>query len=147
MSDGKGRAQSSEIRFDFMSNALAYSTVRMSEASIATSADDRAAAPTSFSGKEKEPPRFGNRFSRLTLLGSGTFGEVWKGFDADLRHDVAIKRFESVRSSHLGIDMMIIREISFLRQLEHPNIARILDVLIGKKFDNGSLLLVMVSTN
>lgn len=94
--------------------------------------------------KEKPPPQFGKRFSKMAKLGSGTFGEVWKGYDAELQRDVAIKRFVQVQTSHLGIDMMIIREISFLRQLDHPNIARVLDVLVGKKLDCGSLLLLMV---
>jgi serine/threonine protein kinase len=52
-------------------------------------------------------PRFGNRFSHLTKLGSGTFGEVWKSYDTELERWVAIKRFQDVYSSHLGINMMV----------------------------------------
>lgn len=94
--------------------------------------------------KVSSTPRYGNRFSKMIQLGSGTFGEVWKAFDSDLDRWVAIKKFQEVRSEHLGVNMMIIREISLLRQLEHPNIARTLDVLMGKKMSCESLLLIMV---
>jgi mitogen-activated protein kinase 1/3 len=96
-------------------------------------------------GKETPvQPTSGNRFSKMKLLGSGTFGEVWKGFDGKLKCWVAIKTFQEVSSDNLGINMMVIREISLLRKLNHPNIMRMLDVLIGEKFDSKGLLIVMV---
>ena len=94
--------------------------------------------------KSSVAPRYGSRLSKMTQLGSGTFGEVWKGFDKDLDRWVAIKRFQEVKSDHLGINMMIIREISLLKHLDHPNIAKTLDVLVGRKMNNESLLLIMV---
>ena len=94
--------------------------------------------------KSSVAPRYGSRLSKMTQLGSGTFGEVWKGFDKDLDRWVAIKRFQEVKSDHLGINMMIIREISLLKYLDHPNIVKTLDVLVGRKMNNESLLLIMV---
>lgn len=92
-------------------------------------------------------PSSSNRFSEMKLLGSGTFGEVWKGFDGKLKCWVAIKTFQEVSSDNLGINMMVIREISLLRKLNHPNIMRMLDVLIGEKVDSKGLLIVMVRGN
>lgn len=89
-------------------------------------------------------PRFGKRFTKMILIGRGTFGEVWKGYDTALRRRVAVKKFNEVNSDHLGVNMMVIREISLLRKLSHPNIAKTLDVLIGKSINSESLLLVMV---
>ena len=89
-------------------------------------------------------PNSGNRFSKMKLLGSGTFGEVWKGFDGKLKCWVAIKTFQEVSTNNLGISMLVIREISLLRKLNHPNIMRMLDVLIGEKFDSTGLAIVMV---
>lgn len=96
------------------------------------------------SPKSSAAPRYGGRLSQMTQLGSGTFGEVWKGFDNNLDRWVAVKRFQEVRSDHLGINMMIIREISLLKHLDHPNIAKTLDVLVGRKVNSESLLLIMV---
>jgi calcium-dependent protein kinase len=86
---------------------------------------------------------FGKRFVDLKRLGSGTFGEVWSGYDSTRGGRVAIKRFKELGQPHLGINMLILREVSFLRQLQHPNIAGMLDVIVGKKIDQDSLLLVL----
>jgi serine/threonine protein kinase len=88
--------------------------------------------------------RFGNRFSKMVRIGRGTFGEVWKGYDSVHQCWVAVKKFNEVNSDHLGVNMMVIREISLLRKLKHPNITKTLDVLIGKDINSESLLLVMV---
>jgi serine/threonine protein kinase len=89
-------------------------------------------------------PQFGNRFSKMVRIGRGTFGEVWKGYDSVHQCWVAVKKFNEVNSDHLGVNMMVIREISLLRKLNHPNITKTLDVLIGKDINCESLLLVMV---
>ena len=115
---------------------------KSTENKASKSKDDKKASQDN--SKVTPAPRFGNRFSKMTKLGSGTFGEVWKGFDDEFGRWVAIKKFQEVKSDHLGINMMVIREISLLRQLDHPNIARTIDVLIGKKINCDSLLLVMV---
>ena len=92
-------------------------------------------------------PYVGSRFSSMSQIGSGTFGEVWKAFDNDLQSWVAVKSFQEVCSDHLGINMMVIREISLLRKLNHPNITKTLDVLIGQRINSESLLLVMVKSD
>lgn len=94
--------------------------------------------------KLSRAPLFGNRFSEMARIGRGTFGEVWKGYDSVHKCWVAVKKFNEVNSDHLGINMMVIREISLLRKLNHPNITKTLDVLIGKDINSESLLLVMV---
>ena len=101
-------------------------------------------------GSEKCPsavPNFGSRFTSLSQIGCGTFGEVWKAFDNDLKNWVAVKTFQEVCSDHLGINMMVIREISLLRKLSHPNITKTLDVLVGQRINSESLLLVMVKSD
>jgi serine/threonine protein kinase len=69
--------------------------------------------------------------------------DVFRGYDQELQRYVAVKKFKNMSDGNLGINMLIMREISFLRQLNHPNVIKSLDVLMGKKFDN--ILVIMVS--
>lgn len=92
-------------------------------------------------------PNFGRRFTCMSKIGCGTFGEVWRAFDNDNQNWVAVKTFQEVCSDHLGVNMMVIREISLLRKLSHPNITKTLDVLIGDRISSESLLLVMVKSD
>ncbi len=62
------------------------------------------------------------RYSLDRVVGHGTHGVVFAGFDGLLERDVAIKVFRSASKSE------VLREGRILAQLDHPNVVRVLDV-------------------
>ncbi|RQM24319.1 hypothetical protein B5M09_001613, partial [Aphanomyces astaci] len=70
-------------------------------------------------------------------IGEGTYGVVYKAKDLKTGHTVALKRIR-LEVEDEGIPSTALREISILRELEHPNIVRLLNCLQ----DSGKLYLV-----
>src|SRR5438093_13372555 len=70
-----------------------------------------------------------NRYEVRYLVGSGGFGQVWYGFDAELQREIAIKRLLSkgVRSTEDRDEIM--EEARKIASLSHPNIMSVYDVL------------------
>jgi cyclin-dependent kinase len=68
------------------------------------------------------------RFERIARIGEGAYGVVYKA--RDRQHDtiVALKRVR-LNSQDEGIPCTTIREISLLKELQHDNIVRLLDVV------------------
>ncbi|KAM5586098.1 hypothetical protein ABKV19_005141 [Rosa sericea] len=62
----------------------------------------------------------GSRFSSLELIGRGSFGDVYKGFDRDLNKEVAIKVIDLEESEDEIEDIQ--KEISVLSQCRSPYI-------------------------
>ena len=62
-----------------------------------------------------------------SLLGTGTYGEVYKGRDKVTGSFVALKRIR-LQPEDEGIPATTLREIAVQRQLSHPNIVALLDV-------------------
>jgi serine/threonine-protein kinase 24/25/MST4 len=62
----------------------------------------------------------GSRFTSLELIGQGSFGDVYKGFDKELNKEVAIKVID-LEESEDDIDD-IQKEISVLSQCRCPYI-------------------------
>lgn len=68
-------------------------------------------------------------------IGSGTYGFVYRAVfkpidEAEEESKVVIKKFQEDISE--GISGATLRELSILKELEHPNIVKILDVFVGK---------------
>jgi serine/threonine protein kinase len=80
------------------------------------------------------------RFIAMERIGEGAYGSVFKAFDRLSNRYVAIKRikypFEEERSG--GISKTVLREVSLLRELKHPHVVELLDVL----FDNTDYMLI-----
>lgn len=80
--------------------------------------------------KEKWP-LLKNKYLPLELIGTGGFGEVYKGFDIDKLQDVAIKiSLPDPRLSlaaHENLIKHLKREIETHKQLQHPNIVKVID--------------------
>ena len=70
----------------------------------------------------KPGDKFGDRFTLLSKLGEGGFGEVWKARDKRLGRDVAIK------VATRQFDWRFEREARTIAALNHPNICQIHDV-------------------
>ncbi|KAL3674015.1 Cyclin-dependent kinase 2 [Phytophthora oleae] len=77
------------------------------------------------------------RIEKGGSIGEGTYGVVYKSLDLKTKEVVALKRIR-LETEDDGIPSTALREISVLRELEHPNIVRLLDCLQ----EDGKLFLV-----
>ncbi len=70
-----------------------------------------------------------SRYNREDRVGEGTYGVVWKARSkADPSLVVALKRIR-LESEDEGVPSTAIREISLLRELDHPNIVKLIEVI------------------
>jgi serine/threonine protein kinase len=63
------------------------------------------------------------RIEKGGSIGEGTYGVVYKSLDLKTNEMVALKRIR-LETEDDGIPSTALREISVLRELEHPNIVR-----------------------
>jgi formylglycine-generating enzyme required for sulfatase activity len=82
---------------------------------------------------EERPPRHLGRYRLTARLGSGGFGVVYKGYDGELRREVAIKvphRHRLTSPQDAGVDLtdVYLTEARVLASLDHPGIVPVYDV-------------------
>lgn len=70
-----------------------------------------------------------DKYSKIEKIGEGTYGVVFKGKNKKTGQLVAIKKIR-MESDDEGIPSTALREISLLRELEHPNVVGLLEVLM-----------------
>lgn len=69
-------------------------------------------------------------YQRTDLIGQGAYGIVYRGTQRSSGDTVAIKRIPFADATpEGGVPCNVIREISLLRELDHPNVVRLLDVI------------------
>eukprot|EP00057_Strongylocentrotus_purpuratus_P029906 XP_780180.1 PREDICTED: cyclin-dependent kinase 1 [Strongylocentrotus purpuratus] len=68
-------------------------------------------------------------FMKIEKLGEGTYGVVYKGKHKRTGKIVALKKIR-LESEEEGVPSTAIREISLLKELYHPNIVMLEDVLM-----------------
>eukprot|EP01084_Bolivina_argentea_P267372 453833_1 len=68
------------------------------------------------------------RYTKLEKIGEGTYGIVYKAKDRVTNEIIALKKIR-LEAEDEGIPSTAIREISLLKQLQHPNIVRLYDVV------------------
>lgn len=68
-------------------------------------------------------------FQKIEKIGEGTYGVVYKGRNVVTGQIVAMKKIR-LESEEEGIPSTAIREISLLKELKHPNIVSLEDVLM-----------------
>eukprot|EP00761_Pharyngomonas_kirbyi_P005574 gb/GECH01005579.1/.p1 GENE.gb/GECH01005579.1/~~gb/GECH01005579.1/.p1 ORF type:complete len:296 (+),score=66.61 gb/GECH01005579.1/:1-888(+) len=73
-----------------------------------------------------------SRYTKLAKVGEGTYGVVYKAKNRETGELVALKRIR-LESEEEGVPCTAIREISLLKELRHPNIVRLNDVLHAEK--------------
>ena len=85
---------------------------------------------------EAEEDDFGQHgkeiFEKIEKIGSGTYGVVYKGFKKNSdgsKQVVAIKKMK-IDLENEGIPSTALREITILRELDHPNIVKLIDVVL-----------------
>jgi len=72
------------------------------------------------------------KYQKIDKLGEGTYGVVYKAQNIETGQIVALKRIR-LESEDEGVPCTAIREISLLKELKHPNIVRLHDVLHTEK--------------
>ncbi|KAJ9079085.1 cyclin-dependent kinase 5 [Entomophthora muscae] len=73
-----------------------------------------------------------DKYQKIEKLGEGTYGIVYKAQNKDTNEFVALKRIR-LDNEEEGVPCTAIREISLLKELKHPNIVRLHDVLHTEK--------------
>lgn len=68
------------------------------------------------------------RYQKLEKIGEGTYGVVHKAKDKQTGEIIALKKIR-LEAEDEGIPSTAIREISLLKELQHPNIVRLYDVV------------------
>ena len=69
-----------------------------------------------------------DKYEKLEQVGEGTYGVVHKARDVDTGDIYALKAIR-LESEDEGIPSTAIREIALLKELQHPNIVRLVNVL------------------
>ncbi|KAJ3181328.1 cyclin-dependent kinase 5 [Gaertneriomyces sp. JEL0708] len=72
------------------------------------------------------------KYQKIEKLGEGTYGIVYKAQNKDTGDIVALKRIR-LDNEEEGVPCTAIREISLLKELKHPNIVRLYDVIHSDK--------------
>lgn len=73
-----------------------------------------------------------DKYERLDELGQGTYGVVYKAREKTTNEIYALKEIR-LESEDEGIPSTAIREISLLKELQHPNVVRLHDVVHSNK--------------
>ncbi|CAL5407008.1 unnamed protein product [Camellia sinensis] len=68
------------------------------------------------------------KYEILETIGYGSFGCVYKAHKRDTNEIVALKMIYSIDGDE-GVPSSVIREVSYLKEMDHSNIVRLLDVL------------------
>jgi len=81
------------------------------------------------------------RYQKLEKLGEGTYGVVYKARDKTNNNIIALKKIR-LEAEDEGVPCTAIREISLLKELQHPNVVGLLDVVHQYTADKSRLYLV-----
>ena len=84
-------------------------------------------------------PKVGSRYERFACLGHGATGTVYRGRDLVAGRDVAIKTLHDHLTHEPGVVGRFIQEGNGFRNLDHPYLTTVLDLVV----DNGQLSIVM----
>ena len=68
------------------------------------------------------------KYEKLDKIGEGTYGVVFKAKDTSTGEIYALKKIR-LESEDEGIPSTAIREIALLKELHHPNIVKLHDVI------------------
>lgn len=68
------------------------------------------------------------RYEKIDKIGEGTYGVVYKAKDVKTNDIVALKKIRLLADEE-GIPSTAIREISLLKELQHVNIVKLVDVM------------------
>lgn len=89
--------------------------------------------------ENKNNDNYAPEYSLIKELGSGTYGKVFLGED-QFKNKVAIKKIKKLEG-HDGIPASTLREISILKELDHPKIIKLFTLEI---VDEGDYLVLFI---
>jgi len=72
------------------------------------------------------------KYQKIDKVGEGTYGLVYKAKNLETGETVALKRIR-LDSIDEGVPCTAIREISLLKELVHPHIVRLYDVIYTER--------------
>lgn len=64
------------------------------------------------------------RYTKEERVGEGTYAVVYRGCDNETGQRVALKKIKMTQHG-AGLDISAIRELKYLKELHHPNIAKV----------------------
>ena len=70
-------------------------------------------------------------YDGMNQVGEGTYGYVYRARDKRDGSTVALKRM-IIHKDYGGFPLCAVREVKFLRQLSHPNIVKLIDIVCSK---------------
>ena len=73
-----------------------------------------------------------DKYKKLEKLGEGTYGVVYKAQNLETGEFVAIKKIRLEKEDD-GVPSTAIREISLLKNLNHPNVVELKEVLFSQE--------------
>ncbi|EAN33603.1 Protein kinase domain protein [Theileria parva strain Muguga] len=85
----------------------------------------------------------GERYKFVDMVGSGSYGHVCRAYDSQLNKFVAVKRIHKVFDDLIDCKR-ILREIAILNRLDHPNVVKILDILVPDNLETFDVLYVVL---
>jgi serine/threonine protein kinase len=69
------------------------------------------------------------KYTRTSIIGEGAYGVVYKALTVATNVVVAIKKIRIYDDGQdIGVPKALIREVGLLRELDHPNVIKLLDV-------------------
>lgn len=71
------------------------------------------------------------RYQRTEKIGEGTYGIVYKAIDKKTNDIIALKKIR-LEYEDEGVPSTAIREISLLKEIDHPNVIRLRDLVYGE---------------
>lgn len=74
-----------------------------------------------------------SKFEKVCQIGQGTYGKVFKGREKNTGKIVALK---CILTDGLGFPITSLREITFLKDLDHPNIVKLNEIVSSKDENN-----------
>ncbi|GBE59664.1 cell-cycle-associated kinase MAPK [Babesia ovata] len=83
------------------------------------------------------------KYKVIDIVGSGSYGQVCRAFDIENQRYVAIKRIHKVFEDLIDCKR-ILREIAILNRLDHPNVVKVLDIVIPSDLENFNVLYVVL---
>lgn len=121
-----GNTEPFEVNCTLMEDQTIYGVARQIDRDFLTDSIEDSAQEDEqeSSGEEILPARLGP-YRIITLLGAGSMGRVYKGFDEQLERHVAIKVISKALASDQEYVGRFRREAKVLASISHPNIALI----------------------
>ncbi|MFM7522455.1 MAG: protein kinase domain-containing protein [Planctomycetota bacterium] len=136
--DGKRRAVEALLDADQEETAAVMAPLLGQAAPPVIWPEASAAAGEASNGPRRCPDRIG-RYRIQKLLGSGSFGAVWLGYDDELDRPVAVKLPHHGRIDGSEAAESFLAEARFAAALSHPNIVPVHDI---GRLDDGAVYVV-----